>query len=789
MKVFLAIILFLFLALQFAVAGEGDTASTTQDTVSTSYSQVFDHFMDLKAAPSQTAEIKDFTFRRDVAEFYLKKGKLHLCETVVDRICAAVFKGEGYFRYSPPTRIEKEQLARFYDKDSLEKKFSTLVIIFADSTLAEFQKRLTFKGGRLAREAQASIDYALKYLYRGKGKVLDASVLKTLLDEEYNDLFYAHFSKKKISPMFFEINPYSKEEIRFMRRLKGPSYLYVPEVINQFHKQQDYVDSLHLGDEEENSLHIQNYVLDCTLKGSRLKFSASAKIDFKSLKGPQNWLLLQLYEKLKVDSVFWGDGSKAVFKRKKDNPFLWIKCKYPMQLDDTGELTIYYHGDLIERFQDWFYIQSSRNWYPKHGLRHRASYDITYHFPDEFDFSSVGKMISREETDKQVTTRWVSQKPMHNAAFNIGFFKEYRIENDTIPPITIQISEAGHREIARSWGAAGLGSGSNMEKEVGRDIAGSIKLFQEIFGKNSAEHFYATDIPFTHGEAFPGFMHLSWQTFQMTSEKGDDHIFRAHEAAHQWWGIGVDFKTYHDQWLSEGFSEYSGWWYWHEVVKKEEDDEKKFYELLKKKREQIVKNRKFFLSDGQKAGPIWLGYRTLSSETRGDYRLIIYQKGAWVLHMLRMMYQDLETQTDDRFIAMLSGFYQQYLDQKVSTEDFIRFAEHAIGEDLGWFFDQWVFGTGIPKYAFSHNIIPTEDGQFQAIGRVRQLEVPAEFKMPVIIGVDFGDDNITSKRITVTGEVTEFDLGVFPEKPKKLIFNHLESVLCEIDNEKWKEKP
>ncbi len=146
-----------------------------------------------------------------------------------------------------------------------------------------------------------------------------------------------------------------------------------------------------------------------------------------------------------------------------------------------------------------------------------------------------------------------------------------------------------------------------MEKEVGRDIANSIKLFQETFGKSAADHFYATDIPFTHGEAFPGLMHFSWQTFQMTSEKGADHIFRAHEAAHQWWGIGVDFKTYHDQWLSEGFSEYSGWWYWHEVDKKEEENEKKFYDLLKKKREQIVENRKFFLSDGQKSGPIWLG--------------------------------------------------------------------------------------------------------------------------------------------------------------------------------------
>ncbi len=232
--------------------------------------------------------------------------------------------------------------------------------------------------------------------------------------------------------MFFEINPYSKEEARFMRRLKGPSYLYVPEAINQFHKQQDYIDNIHLGNEEENSLHIQNYVLDCNLKGGRLKFSASAKIDFKALNGPQNWLLLQLFEKLKVDYVFWGDGSKAVFKREKNNPFLWVKCKYPMQTDDTGELVIYYHGDLIERYQDWFYIQSARNWYPKHGLRHRASFDITCHIPDEFEFASVGKLLSREENGNTITTRWVSQNPMHNASFNIGFFKEYRTENDTI---------------------------------------------------------------------------------------------------------------------------------------------------------------------------------------------------------------------------------------------------------------------------------------------------------------------------------------------------------------------
>ena len=56
-------------------------------------------------------------------------------------------------------------------------------------------------------------------------------------------------------------------------------------------------------------------------------------------------------------------------------------------------------------------------------------------------------------------------------------------------------------------------------------------------------------------------VHLSWVTFQNTSDQGEDEVFRAHEVAHQWWGIGVDFASYHDQWLSEGFANFSGLWY------------------------------------------------------------------------------------------------------------------------------------------------------------------------------------------------------------------------------------
>ena len=139
--------------------------------------------------------------------------------------------------------------------------------------------------------------------------------------------------------------------------------------------------------------------------------------------------------------------------------------------------------------------------------------------------------------------------------------------------------------------------------------------------------------------------------------------------------------------------------------KVEEKDEKKFYNMLERLRKEITGNRDYFFGKGKKAGPIWLGYRTLSSDTEGDFRLIIYKKGAWVLHMLRSMYLDLETKSDERFRDLLRGFYRKYFDQKASTEDFQKYAEAFLGEDLDWFFRQWVYGMDVPEYKFNYEII------------------------------------------------------------------------------------
>ena len=755
-----------------------------KDAEKLEYWHIYDAFMDLEPDDGQMAEVTDLQLVRDVGKFTLVKGVLYLCKPINGKVYAAIFRGEGVFSFTPPTRVETEQLERFYDKPSLSETFKSLFIVFADSTLPELQKKLTFSPKKPRRDFRDDVEYAIKYLHRKTGKQFDNAIMKTVLESETNGFFYAHFSDHKTDPLFFEINPFQEEEVRFMRRLKGPSYLYIAEVINQFHQQSDYLSGADQREEDKSRLHISEYDLDVTLKGSQLKFSATATISFELLMKSQSWLELNLFAELEIDSAFWENGEPVEFVKEKENPYLWIKCDRDTEPGEQRQITFHYRGDLIERARDWFYIRSSRNWYPKHGTRKKADFRVTYRYPENFQFAGSGEFVSADTLDKMIVSHWKSPEPMHNMSFNIGFFTDYKIVNDTIPPVTIQMAETGHREIAHSLAAQGIGSGRNMEVQVGKDVRRSMTLFQEMLAPLPLNHFFATDIPFSHGEAFPGLIHLSWQTFQMTRNSGDDEVFRAHEVAHQWWGIGVDFATYHDQWISEAFSEYCGWLYLHDLVKKEEDNDDKFYDLLETRRKEITGNRKFLLGDGQKAGPIWLGYRTLSSDTQGDYRLIIYQKGAWVLHMIRSMLTDTETLDDSRFRQLLGEFYRKYAGSQASTAHFISFLESFTGEKWDWFFNQWVFGTDIPTYIFSHNIAQSPSGEYLVSCRVSQEDAPQDFKMPVFVGVTFENDRIEVYRQLVDGETT-FEIGPFSEKPKNIIFNHLESVLCETKSEKW----
>jgi hypothetical protein len=755
-------------------------------TAENEYWRVYNDFMDLKSDPAMVAEVNQLTLQRDVGRFVFQSGKFYLCTPVAGKTVAAIFSGKGFFEFSPPTKVEKEQLERFYKTTVLNQPFKTVFLFFTDSTLSQLQNILQFGPGKRNRSVDDEIAYAVKYLYRKKGKQFDRDIMKSMLNNPNSGIFYAHFSHRKTDPYFFEINPLQEEEVRFMRRFKGPSFIYIAEVINQFHLQQDYQTGIHLQREDKSTLKIDRYDIEVKLDGNRLKFSATADVSFHLTQPNPNWLDFVMYSELEVDSAFWDNGEPVTYVKEKDNQFLWVKNHTEKDTTTHRRIRLHYHGNLIERVKDWFAIKSSRGWYPSHRIRSEADFQVSFTYPDKFEFAASGEFVRADTVDKHVTSIWRSPVPMNDMSFNIGFFKNHHIAEPYLPEITVQISETGHHEIAQYLAAQGVGSGRNMELEVGKDVAGSIRLFQDWFGKLPLNHFFATDIPAIHGEAFLGLIHLSWQTFQMTQKGGEDEIFRAHEVAHQWWGIGVDFTTYHDQWISEAFAEYCGWLYYLHLLKNEKDDDKEFYDLLEKRRDELIGNRKYLLGSGQKAGPIWLGYRTLSSDTQGDYRLVIYQKGALVLHMLRCMLLNTESGSDNTFNELLGNFYRKYQGKKVSTEEFLAFLEEFTGDQWDWFFDQWVYGTDIPEYVYQYQIEAVTEG-FVVNFRVTQNNVPDEFKMPLLIGVNFNNDSTKIVRKWIDGKHSEFQIGPFSEEPSKITFNYKASVLSETKQEKWQE--
>jgi hypothetical protein len=782
----LNILLLLILTILFFLINHS-SAQSIQDVKKNSYQvtyeELFQQLMDLTPDANRVSNVNNFSFKRDVATFELHEGTMYLLSPVRNRTTAAIFVGDGTVTITPPTSIEQKQLYRFYKRKILEKDFKILFLIFADSTLKEFQKHYSFGEANIKSNIKYYIDKCLEYLSDEKDRYFDTSIMKTFLDNQSNGLFYAHFSGKTSDPMFFKIDPYEIEEIRILHRAETSSFYKIPEVVCQYHKKEDYLSNRNLENESKDLIKVFQYRIESTIEDN-LYFSANAEIEFTALEPNQNWIYFDLYKEMSVDYVLWDSGEPAIFYKKDDNPVLWIRCDSTLKVHDVKKINLFYRGNLIDRnLEGWIYIKSSHYWYPRYGVRKPAMFDLTFHTPKDFTFISVGDKISSEELDRVITTKWTTQKPIHNASFNLGYYKEYKIEDERIPPITVYMAEGGHQSIAQILSEQGIASGRNMEKQVGADVANSIAFYQHLFGECPVKQFYATETPYMHGLAFPGLIHLSWATFQASDDMGYNEIFRGHEVAHQWWGIGVDFKTYHDQWLSEGFSEYAGLWYMQSVLK----NNKKFFNILKEYRKEIFNNRKYLFSSGQEAGPVYLGYRTSSSKTEGDYNLIVYKKGAWILHMLRNMLIDLQTMNEDRFINLLHDFYNTYRGKLASTEDFQKVVEKHIGIDMAWFFRQWVYGTDLPKYKFSYKVNKTKEGKYQVRCRVVQEEVPEDFKMFVNFFIDFGKDMYARIRIMIDKPITEFDLPILPMEPKKIVFNDLESVLCEVKNEKWKD--
>ncbi len=764
------------LAFVIVVTTQGPVTTPERCSAAGSYLDAYREVLAMKKPSGQVADVEHLVIVRDVAELTLERGQVYLLPPVGGCTVGAVFRGEGRFTFTPPLSVEHAELERIDGKSTLDARITEVILIFMDST-AQQLSRLRFA---TAEPPGAIEDHVNDFLNSLKGKEAGAftgTVLGPMLNGDRTGLFMARLERASGGPLLFTVDPELSEAVQLVRPVDRSDWGASWAIVSQFPARTATGVADNWGFRER--VRIPHYRVETRLTPTGtadLDFRAAATLTLVAADSAGPWLRLGLDHELRIDSARFGATAAAHFKAEDDDD-LWVRAPRRLAPGDTVTLSVGYRGDLIDRYGNWFFINPLADWWPSNRQgRDFATFELTFHSPNWYPIASVGGRTDSTVEGKVLTTRWVTRTPTPFATFNLGLFEVYRVKHLGAPPLDVLISEDAHRLLRRQLLERGLylPEQRNMRENVAADVSNSLMYFTKMFGEPPYDHYWVTEIPYFLGVSFPGVIHLSWITFQNTRLEGFDEYFRAHEAAHQWWGNGVRPVSYRDAWLAEGLATFSGLWYLQSVRK----GNKEYFKFLDQYAENIRLNR-------GDAGPIWVGYRTASPKAPSAYHVMTYEKGAWVVHMLRTMMYDLQTKKEDRFIAMMRDFYRFHQGRSASTDDFQGIVERHAGMPMGWFFDQWVRGSGIPTFRVAWKSEPADNGRYRVRLRVKQEGVPVDFRSVVLVSADLGDNRFASFRVSVDGTQQEYVSPLLPVQPKRVVFNELRSVLGDVKNESW----
>jgi aminopeptidase N len=205
-----------------------------------------------------------------------------------------------------------------------------------------------------------------------------------------------------------------------------------------------------------------------------------------------------------------------------------------------------------------------------------------------------------------------------------------------------------------------------------------------------------------------------------------------HEVAHQWFGNAVTESDWDDVWLSEGFATYFTLLFIEHAYGRDE-----FVAGLESAAERVFAQ----YADDPAYRVVHANLSDMSRVTSGA----TYQKGAWVLHMLRSRLGD------EAFWAGIRAYYATYLNGNASTEDFRRVMEEASGADLAVFFEQWLRSGGNPTLEGWWDYDPTARALRIELNQTH--EVGPMYVLPLEIGIHFDGEPVA--RTVETVEVGE----------------------------------
>lgn len=790
--------------LLLAAAVMSAPAAFAQENLSAKSKEVYEQVKAFSLAGG-SAEAVGLVLKRDRAEMTFD-GTFYFASPVEGRETGAVFIGQGRFRAEvPPSVFEKDNVRRMLGTDVIESDFKTAVLRFTDDTFDHIG-RARREGGAANERAQKLASEVNTRMLKETGANLSARIALSILNAEKPGFFFANFDggkrerfsllldhQNRIPVANFDLNGGEKGLIF---SYQGP--IYGNDIWMAFYALENYQSRGVDYSDVNDLIDITHYNMDVDMREPKSRLGLVVRLTMQARYPNLRAVSFQVGESLgeydnrrlkkqmRLKSARSGGADIAAAQEEWEGGltiFLPVKAQAGQKLDIEMEL----QGDFMydnDNVRNCFYPASNSSWFPRHGYLDRATFDLTFRHHKNRRIASVGLRLSEQpdDDDKDVlVTRYRMQHPVALVTFAVGPFERHKqmVKWDKGgEPIPVEFNSL---------------PGSYLpikEDFIVAELDNSVRYFSALFGKYPYPVFGAAFHPFGFGQGFPSLLMIP------ATDRASKYtyVFIAHETAHQWWGNIVAWRSYRDQWLSEGFAEYSGILYTGLRENKQARDELIRYlrQSLKDPPVTTVGVGKGRLAD---VGPIILGHRLNTSKTYGAYQALIYNKGALVLRMLHFLMSNPASGDDRAFFEMMTDFVERHRDQFASTDDFRivaneHFARTPIAQkfklsDLNWFFNQWVYQSGFPSYQLEYQIQDQANGSVIVSGTVTQENVPDTWFMPLPIVFSFDGKQEARGNIHAYGPKTPFQIKL-PMRPKKVELDPHDWVLSEKTSTKSK---
>ncbi len=497
---------------------------------------------------------------------------------------------------------------------------------------------------------------------------------------------------------------------------------------------------------EKARLRVEDYKIEAELTPHVHQISARVKVKFTALQD-LSVATFELHNALRVTKVLDANNQSLSAERVTQDSTIRVPLPSGLAKDASTTLTFEYEGQLETVDEspvpglklayvgdDTSYLLYAGRWFPVTGYGfNRFTSTISVTVPAHMVAIGSGKeTVSNIAASKKPnssglpnkTFTFVSDKPGFPGTIVAGVFQEYKSDEAGIELHVF--FKPTHQKLGAEYATTAIQE---------------FTYYITLYGVPLSSKLNVVEIPddTVPSSSAPEIAAISGHTI---TEKVNYRLL-ANTIAHQWWGVSVSPASKDDWWLGDGFARYSEAMYVENAAGAAGLEE-------------AVKD----MSVGS------LAYDTvpLSSASKLDlfsqeFQSLVTDKGAMILHMLRWV------MGEDKFLKTMRSFATQFAGKSASTDDFRTIAEQNYGDQLTWFFSQWLDSTGAPEFKVKYTVYRLGSNKgFRVTGEIAQdLDL---FRMPVDLKIDT-DGKTEDKRIEVVGTNSPFTVETFG-RPRRI---------------------